>query len=85
MADGGYEVRSDTGAAFAQRDLDEVVRRVNEERPDREANLRVSGPDDVDGIAAAFPTCADQWLTIAYEDLGSRGLRCLEPGEVPEP
>jgi len=85
MADAGYEVRTDPGKPFSQRDLDEVVRLANAERPDRSANLRISTAGDVDGIAAAFLSCADQFLTIAYEDLGSRGLRYLNPGEIPEP
>lgn len=83
MAGRGYEVHGVQGTPFSQADLDRLVERVNDERPDGAANKRIAQGDTVPGLAGAFLDRADEWLTISYEDLAAHGLRALEPGEAP--
>lgn len=81
----GFSVRTDAAKPFGQADLDALLKRINQERPNAADNLTISDSRAVPGLAGAFLRCADEWLTVADEDLAKYGLKPLVPGEVPDP
>jgi hypothetical protein len=85
MVERGFDVRASSSEAFAQKDLDELIRRLNIAMPDGQANKQLGPAGPAPGIAGAFLACADRWLTIAPDDYEKNGIRMLEPGEIPEP
>jgi hypothetical protein len=85
MVERGFDVRASSSEPFAQKDLDELIRRLNIAMPDGQANKQLGPAGPAPGIAGAFLACADRWLTIAPDDYEKNGIRMLEPGEIPEP
>ncbi len=70
---------------FSQTDMAQLVRRVNDERPDAAANKSIGPGTKVPGLAGAFLECADRWLTIERADYEKNGIKDLAPGEIPAP
>ena len=85
MVAAGFEVREDRSKAFSQADLDEVLHRVNHERPDTSANRGIGSGQKLTGIAGTFLDCADKWLALDRAEFSKSGVRDLGIGEVPEP
>ncbi len=78
-------IRADRTKPFSQPDMDELVRQVNDARPDRNANRLIGTGDKVSGIAGVFLECADKWLSRDPSEYAAAGVRELLPGEVPAP
>ncbi len=66
---------SSSSSRFSQADLDALLERVNRERPDAKANLKLNKGAKLPGVAGAFLACADEWLALSNEELEARGFR----------